>query len=203
MINKYNFGKIYKLVSNKSDDIYVGSTCLPLQTRLWRHITQSKRTINKLYSEMSRLGLGGFKIELIEAYPCNDNVELLEREAYWINELKPSLNTNKLSKNVYCIKINSHINILRMVSNDSENNSSSSDEQKNPVGRPRTSQWRYEREDGKYNNNPISPTYYKDYYHEKLAVKVVCEFCGSTVNKQKLNSQHQQSKICLKFQRST
>ena len=131
MINKYNFGKIYKLVSNKSDDIYVGSTCLPLQTRLWRHITQSKRTINKLYSEMSRLGLEGFKIELIEAYPCNDNVELLEREAYWINELKPSLNTNKLSENIYGIKINTHIDISRLTSNDRENNSSSSDEPKN------------------------------------------------------------------------
>ena len=49
---------------------------------------------------------------------------------------------------------------------DSEQNSS--DEQvytnvKNPVGRPRTAIWR-RAEDGKYNNNPISETYFKDYY---------------------------------------
>ena len=89
-----------------------------------------------------------------------------------------------------------------MQSFDSEHNSS--DEQvytsvKNPVGRPRTAIWRRS-EDGKYNNNPLSETYYKDYYHEKLAIKVQCPFCGSTVNKQKLKSEHQQSKKCLKFQ---
>ena len=85
---------------------------------------------------------------------------------------------------------------------DSEKSLSSSDEKplKRTVGKPRTAMWRWEREDGKYNKNPVSATCYKDYYHEKLAVKVVCEFCGSTVNKQKLKCEHQLSKKCLKFQ---
>ena len=87
-----------------------------------------------------------------------------------------------------------------MRNTDSENSSSDLPPSKKPVGKPRTAMWRYEREDGKYNKNPVSTTYYKDYYHEKLAVKVVCEFCGSTVNKQKLKCEHQLSKKCLKFQ---
>ena len=92
-----------------------------------------------------------------------------------------------------------------MQSFDSEQNSS--DEQvytnvESPVGRPRTAIWRRS-EDGKYNNNPISETYFKDYYREKLAIKVQCRFCGSTVNKQKLKSEHQLSKKCLKFQNIT
>ena len=58
--------------------------------------------------------------------------------------------------------------------------------------------WRYG-EDGTYNNNPLSEAYFKD-YHKKLGIKVVCEFCGSTVNKQKLKCEHQLSKKCLKFQ---
>jgi len=84
-----------------------------------------------------------------------------------------------------------------------ESENSSSDEQvntivKNPVGRPRTAEWR--REGDKYNDRPISKTYFKDYYQEKLGVKVICEFCGKSTNKQKLKSQHQLSKKCLNFQ---
>jgi hypothetical protein len=40
--------------------------------------------------------------------------------------------------------------------------------------------WR-RRPDGTYNNNPISPTYYNDYYHEKLTHPVKCEFCNKSV----------------------
>ena len=35
--------------------------------------------------------------------------------------------------------------------------------------------WIY-REDGTYNNNPISETYYKDYYREKIALKYNVRF---------------------------
>ena len=59
--------------------------------------------------------------------------------------------------------------------------------------------WRYN-DDGTYDKKPLTETYFNDYYHKKLGIKVVCEFCGSTVNKQKLQCQHQLSKKCLKFQ---
>ena len=100
MSNKYTFGKIYKLMTTESNDTYIGSTCLPLKMRLWRHLALSKRisTTNKLYNTMKRIGTKAFKIELIEDYPCNTNKELIEREAYWITECTPSLNTNMLRK---------------------------------------------------------------------------------------------------------
>ena len=54
---------------------------------------------------------------------------------------------------------------------------SSSDEQilppsKNPVGRPRTAEWR-RTEDGKYNSNPLSETYFNNYYIENLKMFIL------------------------------
>ena len=84
-----------------------------------------------------------------------------------------------------------------------ENNSDkSSDERpvKNPVGRPRV-EWRH-MANGKYDKNPISKTYYKDYYNEKLSYKVECEFCKKMIGQQKLKV-HQARDTCKKFQNSS
>ena len=86
-----------------------------------------------------------------------------------------------------------------MQSSDSENSLNELPTVKNPIGRPRTAIYRH-KEDGTYDKKPLSETYFNDYYHKKLGIKVVCEFCGSTVNKQKLKCEHQLSKKCLKFQ---
>ena len=56
--------------------------------------------------------------------------------------------------------------------------------------------WRY-RDDGTYDKNPLSPTYYKDYYNAKLSYKVECEFCKKMLGQQKIK-EHQQRDICLK-----
>ena len=48
-----------------------------------------------------------------------------------------------------------------------ENSLSNEQQVKRPRGKPRTALWRYDRPDGKYNDNPISPSYFRDYYKEK------------------------------------
>ena len=83
---------------------------------------------------------------------------------------------------------------------ESENSSSEEQPQKRPVGKPRTAMWRYEREDGKYNNNPISPTYFNEYYHEKLSIKVECPYCKKLVVKQTLGRHISTVQKCLKIQ---
>ena len=93
--NKYQNGKIYKLWSLDTDDIYVGSTCCPLYKRMYKHrdvFRFGQRSHYKLYREMARLGEASFKIELIEDYPCKNGDELRRREGYWIRELKATLN---------------------------------------------------------------------------------------------------------------
>ena len=83
---------------------------------------------------------------------------------------------------------------------DSDNSSSNEQPVKRPRGQPRTALWRYERLDGKYNNNPISPTYFSEYYHEKLSIKVECPHCKKLVVNQTLGRHISTVQKCLRIQ---
>jgi hypothetical protein len=93
-INKYQNGKIYRIWSLETDDIYVGSTVDMLHKRMYKHRNDAKkgRTNMKIHLEMQRIGIDSFKIELIENYPCQTIQELHMREGHWIRTLTPSLN---------------------------------------------------------------------------------------------------------------
>ncbi len=80
-MNKYNNGKIYKIVCNITDDVYIGSTIKSLKYRLERHLDS-----NCISKEIIKNG--NYKIELIENYPCNNNNDLRKREQYYIDNLK-------------------------------------------------------------------------------------------------------------------
>ena len=93
MTDRYNNGKIYRLVNSVDNEFYVGSTCLTLCKRLYRHKTDAKRRPNvKIYSHLNTIGFENVKIVLIEEYPCNSKMELERKERYWIEQLKPTLN---------------------------------------------------------------------------------------------------------------
>ena len=77
-----------------------------------------------------------------------------------------------------------------------ENSLSNEQQVKRPRGKPRTALWRYDRPDGKYNDNAISPSYFRDYYKEKLSMKIECKFCKSEVCIQQIK-RHQQAAKCL------
>lgn len=80
-------GKIYKLVSNNTNKIYIGSTTLSLKDRLSRHKANYK--MNKSYiSSRHILQFDDVNIVLIEEYPCSSKKELLEREQYHQDENK-------------------------------------------------------------------------------------------------------------------
>ena len=49
-MNKFENAKIYKIVDNTSDMIYVGSTCKTLQQRLKKHENNFKHHLNVKYS---------------------------------------------------------------------------------------------------------------------------------------------------------
>ena len=94
----YEEGKIYKLIctaEGHEDAVYVGSTFKLLRERMNRHRAASARSWSMktpVYQLMRAVGKDKFKIELLENYPCQSKAELLEREQYWMTELKPSLN---------------------------------------------------------------------------------------------------------------
>lgn len=94
MVN-YQNGKIYKLVNNVDDEIYIGSTCNPLSKRKSEHKKNSKleKCQNRpIYKHLIKIGWENVEIILIETYSCENKDELHKRERYWIDELKPSLN---------------------------------------------------------------------------------------------------------------
>ena len=85
----YSNGKIYKLVFGTGPALYVGSTTQPLHHRLHGHRSKGSKPIKDLVENVGRMNV---RIILIENYPCSHKNELLSREQYWIDELKPVLN---------------------------------------------------------------------------------------------------------------
>jgi len=81
MENKYQEGKIYKIVCNITGEIYIGST-------INKYL--SNRILNHKYNptSVSRniIERGDYKIELIKNYPCNSKKELEEEESKYIRE---------------------------------------------------------------------------------------------------------------------
>lgn len=84
--NKYQRGKIYKIVDNGYNMCYYGSTVKLLCQRIGNHRSLFRKNKNKC--EVSKLfdtyGLENCKIELVENYPCNSKEELLKREGFYI-----------------------------------------------------------------------------------------------------------------------
>jgi len=82
-MSKYQNAKIYKIVDNTNNNIYIGSTYLSLQTRLTKHKCNFNCP-NNYCSSYEIIKNNDYKIELIENYPCNNKKELEERENYHI-----------------------------------------------------------------------------------------------------------------------
>ena len=92
--NKYNNGKIYKLINTKDKKIYVGSTCNSLQFRKKGHISASLQDPDRrVYAHLNSIGWENVKIISIEKYPCESLQQLFQRERYYIESLKAELNT--------------------------------------------------------------------------------------------------------------
>jgi hypothetical protein len=91
MTNRYANGKIYKLVSNKTNKIYIGSCCVPLRQRLYEHKKKFKSFVKNGKSSTTSKEL--FKLDdkieiiLIEDYPCQSKNELERRERFYIENM--------------------------------------------------------------------------------------------------------------------
>ena len=102
MVN-YNLGKIYKIVDNTNNNVYIGSTCEPtLARRLAKHISNYNCYKNGKYSYTSSFKIfenGNYNIVLIEDFPCENKNQLYARERYW-------------TENINCININKNQGIV-------------------------------------------------------------------------------------------
>ena len=97
----YKNGKIYKIINDVNDLIYIGSTTQSLSRRFSEHKKDNIRKLQFIiYKAFKEIGVEHFKIILIEEYPCENRDQLRAREQYYIELFK----SNKNGYNKYCAK---------------------------------------------------------------------------------------------------
>ena len=85
-MNRYENGKIYKVVDLSYNECYIGSTCENLSQRMARHrqeynrFLEGKRRNITVFQIFDKYGVENCKIELLENYPCNSREELMKKE---------------------------------------------------------------------------------------------------------------------------
>lgn len=97
-ISKYVDGKIYKIVNDIDDQVYVGSSIDLLNNRMALHKCVHKKDEyknRKLYKHMNDLGVDHFTIKLVEEWECNSKDELRQREEHWRKKLNTTLNSDR------------------------------------------------------------------------------------------------------------
>ena len=98
--NRYQNGKIYKIVDNGYNTCYIGSTIEGLSTRMAKHRSRYRNYLSgghadyKVFEIFNEFGIDDCKIELIEEYPCENKIQLQKREGYHIQ------NTHCVNKRV-------------------------------------------------------------------------------------------------------
>ncbi len=120
--NIYARGKIYKLISNSTNDVYYGSTT---QQYLCQRIAGHKYDYKKwkegkqhYCSSYEIIKYNDVQIILIENYPCNNKDELSKREGYYvinnlcINSHTPGRTHNESVK-AYYLKNEARIKLYR------------------------------------------------------------------------------------------
>ncbi len=93
----YQNGKIYKLVSYQSDNIYIGSTCQKLSKRKAEHKKDYKAFMNNKRNYATSFELIKHEdadIILLENCPCVNREELHKRERYYIENTENCVNKN-------------------------------------------------------------------------------------------------------------
>lgn len=86
-------GRVYKIITNKSDEIYIGSTTQNLSQRWAEHKYEyiSKRRPTKkssCWDLFDKYEISTFSIQLIKEYEIIDRRHLDAYEQLWINKLK-------------------------------------------------------------------------------------------------------------------
>jgi hypothetical protein len=86
--NRYNNSKIYKICSNLSDKIYIGSTTQSIQQRLSDHVSNynTRLTNNRYVSSFEIIKLGDAFIVLLEQCNFNNKQQLDRREGEFIKQ---------------------------------------------------------------------------------------------------------------------
>ena len=96
-MNKCDHSKVYQIVNDVDDMVYIGSTYRPLQERWKEHVNIFKRNVSqrKIYKHMHCIGIDHFTIVLICEYPCKNKQHLLWKETEEINKIDKNSSLNE------------------------------------------------------------------------------------------------------------
>jgi hypothetical protein len=87
----YLNSKIYKIVCDITNQIYIGSTTQKLSSRLSGHVAEYKKwslgKTKKYISSFEIIKNNNYSIILIENFQCNNNEELHKKERYFIETM--------------------------------------------------------------------------------------------------------------------
>jgi len=91
----FTYAKVYKIVNDVDDEVYVGHTCKQyLSQRFANHKYKynsnneiARTSCKSFYDHIRKIGFGHFSIELIETVKCSTIDELKAREGHWIREI--------------------------------------------------------------------------------------------------------------------
>lgn len=92
--------KVYKISNSVDNEIYIGSTALNLQLRLYFHKQCAKKfPMRRVYNHFNNIGWDKISIECLESFECNSKLELRKKEQFYMDMLNPSLNSAKAYQN--------------------------------------------------------------------------------------------------------
>ena len=92
----YKTGKVYLIYNDMVPETYVGSTTQILKRRLQKHKNASSTFGDrKIYTSFNKSNWKNCHIVLLEEVKFYDRKELIKRERYFIDLLKPTLNCIK------------------------------------------------------------------------------------------------------------
>ena len=170
MVN-YQNGKIYKIINENNDIVYIGSTAeYYLSSRYAKHKYKAPN----------------HKIILIENYPCNSKEELCKKEQQIIQQYDNLINMRKAyssqeeKKKYY------------------ENNKTEISEYKKKWYEENKTEINEKHKKYREKNKEYKKKYLKK-YREENKEKINCEFCNCELNKSSLKK-HQKTLKCMKFQ---
>ena len=176
--NKYQDSKIYKIICNITDEIYIGSTYNTLEERLSIH------KCNKDCSSKQIINRGDYEIILIKDYPCESDEELRIEEQKYIN-------------NNICV------NQRRAYQSEEDKKQDEKKWQKKHYINNKDNRLEYQREYYKINQGKKiiqTQQYYqsnKDKINQARNKKIECKICGVLICKRNIK-RHQKSKKCKK-----
>ena len=198
----YKTGLIYKLVYKEdydNENIYIGSTT-NFRGRKRSHKSHCNNIKDKCHNQIKyqiirETGWDNWDMIQIEPFPCNSKKELLTRERYWIEQMKPNLNTTTPTRTTKEWQLDNRDKCREASRRHYYNHYDKEKE------RATNCYWKYKDKNQENHNNSSKEWYRKnadEINQKRKDDRVICECCGASSRKTDLKKHQKTAKCILK-----